>query len=122
MANVEEFVQNGKNFIYIDFSDMKSNDDFISFTAMVEPIIAKHPKNSVYTITNVEDIRFDSGSKEIVAKYLENNKPYVKFGAIIGLDGIKKVIIETVLRLSGRRNLHFAFSKDSAIEWLLKQD
>ena len=122
MERIEEFTQDGKSFMYIDFSNMKSNDDFLKMTAVVEPLIAKYPKNSLYTITNIENIRFDSESKGIIAKYLENNKPYVKYGAVIGLDGIKKVMVNITFKMSERRNMRFAFSRESAIEWLLQQE
>jgi len=122
MERLEEFTLDGKNFIYIDFSELKENEEFIKISKTVEPIIAKYPPMSLYTITNVENIRFDSGSKEIVANYMRNNKPYVKHGAVIGLDGIKKIMISSLFKLSGRGDLHFAFSKEQAVEWLLEQD
>ena len=78
MDRIEEFSMEGRNFIFIDFSEIKENEDFLKVTGKIEPIISKYPENSVYTITNVDNVRFDSGSKEIVAKYMKNNKPYVK--------------------------------------------
>jgi len=122
MERIEEFTLEGKNFMYIDFSNLKSNRDFMQTTKSIEPLMEKYPENSLYTITNIENVRFDTESKEIVAKYMEHNKPYVKYGAVIGLDGIKKVFASTVFKLSKRNNMSFAFSKDKAIEWLLKQD
>ena len=118
----DEFTIDGKSFIYIDLSGVKTNDDFNERIKLIEPAITKYPENSLYTITNVENIRFDSESKEIVAQYMKRNKPYVKFGAVIGLDGIKKIMINAIFALSGRRNMHFAFTKEKAIEWLLKKD
>ena len=122
MERIEEFTLNEKKFMYIDLSNIKSNDDFLKLTAIIEPLIAKYPKNTLYTITNIENTRFDSESKEIITKYLENNKPYVKYGAVIGLDGIKKVMVNITFKMSERRNMRFAFSRNSAIEWLLQQE
>ena len=118
----EEFTLEGKNFIYIDLSGVKSNNEFNERIKVIVPEIAKYPEKSLYTITNVENIRFDTKSKEIVAQYMMVNKPYVKFGAVIGIDGIKKIMINAIFALSGRSNMHFDFTKEQAIEWLLKQD
>ena len=122
MGRVDEFQIEGRNFVYIDLSEFKSNEDFLRESAAIELVIAKYPEKSVYTITNIENVRFDTNSKEVVANYMRNNKPYVKSGVVIGLDGIKKVLVNMVLKMSGRTNMHFAFSKEQAIEWLLKQD
>ena len=119
---IDEFSLEGKNFIYIDLSGIKTNDVFNERIKVIEPTISKYPENSLYTITNVESIRFDSESKEIVAQYMARNKPYVKYGAVIGLDGIKKIMINAIFALSGRKNMHFAFTKEKAIEWLLERE
>ena len=120
MERFEEFSQAGKNFIYINFSGLATNDEFLAVIDAVKNAISKYPEKSLYTITNIENIRFDSNSKAIVAKYLEENKPYVKYGVVIGLDGIKKMLIQTVMKLSGRKNLFFAFTKEKAIELLIQ--
>ena len=118
---IEEFEHDGKQFIYIDLSNLSGNQDFAEITEVIKPAISKYPKNSLYTITNIERVKIDTESKNFIGQYLEHNKPYVKYGAIIGLDGIKKIMVSTMLKLSRRSNLLFAFSKEQAVELLLKQ-
>jgi len=118
----EEFAVDGENFIYIDFSGIKSNEEFLEQARMIEPVVAKYPPNSLYTITNVQNTRIDSKSKEYVAKYMEHNKPYVKRGAVIGIDGIIKVLGNAIFSLSRRENLVFAYTKEQAIELLLGRE
>ena len=122
MERIEEFTIDGKNFMYIDLSHLMANDEFVKITEVIEPLISKYPLSSLYTITNIENIRFDSKSKDMIAKYMSNNKPYVKYGAVIGLDGIKKKMVNLVSFMSGRKNLCFAFTKEQAIEMLLKKE
>ena len=121
IGRVEEFTRDGRNFIYIDLSNLRTNEDFIKITGTIEPLIANYPGCSVYTITNIENVRFDTDSKKLFTRYMEHNKPYVKYGAVFGLDGIKKIMASTVFAQSGRKNMVFAFSKEQAIELLLKQ-
>jgi len=118
---ISEFTRDGKNFIYIDCSNLKKNEDFVKIVDIVQQIIVKYPEQSVYTITNVENIIFDTETKEIAGNCLKYNEPYVKCGAVIGLDGIKKIMVNAVFKFSGRRPLQFFYTKEKAIEWLLQQ-
>jgi len=119
---IEEFTHSGRNFIYFDLTDMKRNDEFDKLIEESRQYITKHPEQSLYAISNITNVRFDSKTKEMAAKWMEQNKPYIKYGVVIGLDGIKKIMVNSVLSMSNRKNVSFASSKESAIEWLLKQD
>ena len=121
IERIEQFTQDGRSFMYIDYSGIRTNEDFLEFIAFIEPQIAKYPEASLYMITNIEDIRFDSKSREIITKHLEHNKPYIKYSVIIGLDGIKKVMINNIFKMVKRENVYFAFSKEKAIEWLMER-
>ena len=118
---IEEFTIDGKNFMYVDVSNIKQNSGFVDVVERVKPLIRQYPEKSIYMILNIENIIFDTQTKEIAAEGLKHNRPYVKYGAIIGVDGIKKIMFNTVLKISGR-DMSIFFSKEQAIAWLLKQD
>ena len=113
---IEEFTHDGRQFLYFDLSHLKNNDEYMQLIEAAKPLVSKHARNSVYTITNVEGLRFDTETKKIVAKWIEHNKPYVIHGAVIGVDGIKKIIIASITAITGRKNLTFAANKEHAIE------
>jgi 3-deoxy-D-arabino-heptulosonate 7-phosphate (DAHP) synthase len=121
MEHVEEFTTDGKDIIYIDFSNAVSEKDFIAIIEQVKQVMSKHAEKSVCTITNMANVRFDSNIKEIFVKYAESNKPYVKYGVAIGMDGIKKKMIEGILKLGGRPSFHYCFTKEEAVKWLRQQ-
>ncbi|MDR1813063.1 MAG: hypothetical protein LBQ87_09585 [Candidatus Fibromonas sp.] len=118
---IEEFTQDEKKFIYLDLSELKSNDEFIAFTEAAKEAIAKYAEHSVLTITNIKDTWFDSETKRIIAEWMKFNKPYVKYGTVMGFDGIKRMIVNAIFKLSGRTNMSFVSDREQAIEWLLKQ-
>jgi len=122
MERIDEFVLEGKNFMYIDVSGSMANSELIKLVETVMQAIAKYPANSLYTIANIEDLKVDSEVKNILAEFVGHNKLYVKYGAVIGIDGIKKTMARAMFKVSGRTNMHFAFSKEQAIEWLLQQE
>jgi len=119
MGRIEEFSHSGRSFLYFDLSGFKTNDEFAQFIEESRAFVTKHAEHSLYTITNIEKVRFDSRTKEMVAEWMAYNKPYVKYGAVIGMDGIKKIMVNAIFALSGRKNMSFASSKENAIEWLL---
>jgi len=119
MRNFEEFVLEGRNFNCIDLSAVTNTDELTAFTEATKPLIAKYPENSLYIITSVAGIMFDTESKSILIEYMEHNNNYVKACAIIEMDGMTKVVAASVAKLAGRSNVHFAFTRDQAIVWLL---
>ena len=122
MERVEEFNLSEKKFICIDFSGCKNKNDFFGQIKFVEPIISKYPENSLHAIVNIEDVRFDSDLKDILVKFLEHNKPYINASVIIGIDGVKKMSTNIIAKLSGRNNLSFAYTREQAIEHILKRE
>ena len=121
MSRVEEFTRSGKKFVYIDFSNLKTNDEISQVINKAKPIISKNSPKSVYTISNFDGSRYDKETKELVATYTKANEPYVVAGAIIGMDGLKKIMASAIFSLSGRKNLTISSSKEEAIQFLLKQ-
>jgi hypothetical protein len=118
---IEEFTRDEKNFIYFDLSEFKTNDEYTAFTEAAKELIAKYAEHSVLTITNIRDVWFDTETKTIVAGWMKFNEPYVKCGTVIGFDGIKRMLVNSIFKLSGRKNMTFTSDKEQAIEWLLKQ-
>jgi len=119
---IEEFTRDGKNFIYFDLSETKANSEYIAFAEAAGECIKKYTENSVLTITNIKNVMFDSETKTIIAGWINYNKPYVKQGAVIGFDGIKRILINSILKSSGRKNIAFVPEKEQAIELLLKRE
>jgi hypothetical protein len=119
---IEEFAQNGKNFIYMDLSGFNTNEEYREFVEEAKEHVLKYARNSLYTITNIRDTSFDTETKRVIAKWMDYNRPYVKYGAVIGFDGIKRMMVNSIFKLSDRQNMAFVSSKEEAIEWLLKQE
>jgi hypothetical protein len=117
---IEEFAVNGKSFIYFDLSEFKTNDEYRQFIEAAKGYMPKYAEASLHTITNIRSVRFDTETKRIIAEWMAFNKPYVKYGAVIGFDGIKRIIVNAIFKLCGRTNMAFVSDKESAIEWLVK--
>lgn len=117
MERIEEFSQNGKNFIYFDLSKIQDNSEIEALIESAKEIASKYLHNSLYTITNLAELTFDTKTKEITSAWMAFNQPYVICGAVIGLDGVRKIMFRSVLKLSGRTNMKLFSSKQQAIDW-----
>ena len=122
ITRIEEFRIDDKIFVYINMSGITDDNEFYSSIENTKQIIAQYPKQSLYTIVNLENIKLDSTTKDSFMDYTNHNAPYVKHCAVIGVDGVQKLMVGTAMKQSGRAAPHFAYTKDDAIEWLLKQD
>jgi hypothetical protein len=119
---IEQFECEGKKFIYYDVSQFRNNTQFREFVECAKKIIQRHPRDhTLFSITNVKGIMYDSETKVIIAEWMDFNQPYIRQGAVIGQDGIKRLTINSILKMIGRNNIKFFRSRDEAIKWLVAQ-
>jgi hypothetical protein len=119
---IETFEHGGKRFIYYDLSYIRSNAEFIEFIELAENVISEFPKErAFFSVTNIEGVTYDSETKKIIAQWMDFNRPYIKYGAVIGLDGIKKIMVNSILKICGRSNMKFFHSREAAIDWITSQ-
>lgn len=118
LKRIEAFTINKRSFIYFDLSKIKSNNEFTEFTNMAKDFIQNYKPESVYSIANIEGILFDSQTKEILADWLDFNSKYVVYGSVINVDGIKKIMFNSVLNISNRKNIKYFNTRHQAVEWL----
>jgi hypothetical protein len=116
---IEEFEYEGKRFIYFDLGFFKNNGQFMEFIEYAKGVIRRYPQdNSLFSVTNVEGVLYDSETKSIVADWMDFNRPYIGQGAVIGLDGIKRIMVNSILKMSRRSNMKFFRARDEAVKWL----
>ena len=121
LIRTEEFIRHGKIFIYIDIPKLMSSGEAINIFEEIRQALEKYTENPIYAIVNIEYVMFDAKIIETAAKYMEYYKPYVKFCVLVGIDGIKKILVNSIVKRCGGNNIGFAFTKNQAIALLLQQ-
>ena len=116
MARVEFIKHNGKELLLLDFSNCKPGDVFLVIDE-AKKTIRSCPENSVLTLTNVTNMRFDDRVTEQLKAFTAHNKPYVRAAAVIGVEGIKKIILNAVMLFS-KRKFHVFDNIETAKNWL----
>ncbi len=89
--------------------------------AYVKGMISRMPKGSVLTLVDVTDVKYDAEFRELSGELVEHNKPYVWAGAVVGIDGWKKLLFWATEKLTGRKNLRLFDDAEQAKEWLVGQ-
>jgi hypothetical protein len=110
-----------KKILFIDFSDLKSFNEIKDVTIKAQEYIHSQPSSSVYTLTTVEGTHFNSEIREMFTVYMKGNKPFVKASAVIGVSGLKQIMYNTLMKLTGRDTRSFS-SLDQAKTWLVGQN
>ena len=105
--------------LHIDWSGATS-EEILTSIEDAKRIIASRPHNSVLTLTNVTGGRVDRKVTEKLKDYVAHNKPYVRAGAVVGLNDLKSVIFNFINRATGR-SLRAMDSVDEAKDWLAAQ-
>ncbi len=115
-----QFIQHkGKKILHLDLSGAKVTE-VIQLIREATPVIAAQPEKSIRTLTDVTNMKFDSGATEALKQFTRHNKPYVIAGAVVGVTGLKQIIYNAVLKFSGRNIVAFD-TLEQAKDWLATQ-
>lgn len=109
----------GVKILQIDFSGTTPSE-FIEVITHAEEIIGKESEKSLLTLTNVTDAGHDRRVSERVKVYFAHNKPFVRAGAVVGLNELKRIIFNFLNRATGRALKAFD-DMDDAKSWLVRQ-
>lgn len=118
MGRVNYINHKNKKILHIDFSNL-NKDEILEVIEEAKSMIVKEPLNSILTLSDFTNISFDKTATKNLEEYAEHNKPYVKAGALLGITGLKKIIYNAILKITGRKLEVFSDAKP-AKEWLIK--
>ncbi|MEO7455531.1 MAG: hypothetical protein ABIY52_04665 [Gemmatimonadaceae bacterium] len=113
-------LHDGVRICHLDFSHIPNEAEALVAIAEAKRVIAREPKASVYTITNVTGSRVTKTLRDALYDLTQHNKPYVRFGAVVGVTAIQRVILRAIIQLTGRK-LHAAETMADAVAAVVKE-
>lgn len=116
MKRVDFTKHNGQKILVLDFSNLLP-DDLKAVVVEAEELIHSQPPKSLLTITRVNGAHFDTGTVNTLKNFAKGNDPYVRKAAIVGLQGLQKLVLNAVSKFSNR-NFVVCHDMDEAQEWL----
>jgi hypothetical protein len=119
MERVQFIEHKGKSILHLDFSGCTAAE-VLTVIEQSKAVIATQHHGSLLTLTDVTNASFNNQVSESMKKFVQHNKPYVAAAAVVGVTGLKQIILNAVMRFS-RRHLHAFDSMDRAKDWLAGQ-
>ena len=114
-----EYDYNGRKIIFLDLHGVQP-EGIKSRVELAKTLIFASQPNSVLLLTDFRDMRYDRERTDYAKQVSIDIKPFVKKSALLGIEGLKKIIMQSLMVFSGRTNMKpFADVKD-ALEWLIK--
>ncbi|MHB8845733.1 MAG: hypothetical protein ACYC7L_13420 [Nitrospirota bacterium] len=112
-----QFIQHkGRKILQLNFSDCAS-PEVLQIIEQAKHTIKTQSHRSVHTLTDVTNTAFNSAVSDAMKEFVLHNKPYVVASAVVGVTGLKQIIFNAVMKLSGRKLTAFE-SLDAAKDWL----
>jgi hypothetical protein len=102
--DVSTIVVAGKKVIYVDCSNSGrgSGGDVAETLKKGSAMVAVNPEKSVYIITDVTKLQFNSQMAAAFREYALANTRYVKASVIVGLSGLQLVAFSTIKAVTKR--------------------
>jgi hypothetical protein len=117
MERVKKIYHKGKEIVYIDYSNIKNEDEMIDIHKAHLEFVYKDNKKYVYIADYTGSFTTPKYVKEIY-KSLNNNKNLIIKGAFLGITGGKGIILSTVISLFGLNFKTFS-DKNEALDYLV---
>lgn len=107
----------GKKIIEENYSNL-GPEDIIAVFNKAPKYIRAEPKGSVLNLVRVTDARYNSEVIDVMKKISKEDKPYIKKTAVLGIDGLKRILLKAISIFSGRGFQVFD-EEEAAKEWLV---
>lgn len=118
MAGAQWIIHKRGGILLIDFSnsDIKAINSTI---AQAKSLIAAEPPLSILCLVETTGSIFDIEISKAIQAFSEHNKPYMKMTALVGVEGLQKVIYNGVPVFTKRTNIVLKSSQPEALDWLV---
>jgi len=116
MKELHKVVHQGKTIFIIDLS-FANPAEAMAIMHDAEPKIAACPPKSVLMLTDVTKATYNQESAAELKRYAAANTPYVRGSAVVGSEGLHRVLLMAVQLLTRREIRAFA-DREAALNWL----
>lgn len=89
--------------VYIDFSGLRKEEEIYDAMENAQRFVRSHYSKSLYTLTNLSGMHFNTDVYSRFVEYAKGNTPYVKASAVVGMMGLMQIFYNSFLRLTGRK-------------------
>jgi len=120
MTKAEFMTYKGVRILDLDVRQEQEVQRSMDAFRAAQALAIKEAPKSVRLITDVTGAHYDSEGVGVMKAFSKAITPYVKASAAVGVTGIKQIILQSLIRLSGR-NIKLFDTREEALEWLVDQ-
>ena len=119
MERVRFIEYKNQRILKLDFSGCNT-EEILVVIKEATGVIRSQPEKSVLTLTKTDRAKFDADVIKAMKEFTKGNEPYVKAAAIVGIQGLQKIILDTVSFFS-KREFGVYEDVEEAKEYLLEK-
>ncbi|HPR32878.1 MAG TPA: hypothetical protein PLK12_12310 [Prolixibacteraceae bacterium] len=118
MRKPEHLFYKGFDITYLDYSNLKTQDEIFQLLDDGSDYIRSKPPKSVLSLINVENMFFNSAIRSHMTDCVKLNTPYIRKSAVFGLGGLITVLYNSFIAMTGRNMKSFK-TREEALEYLV---
>ena len=108
----------GKSILYIDYRGVVEHSDSISLLRTAVEI-EKNSNGNLLILQNFEKTFANDEYMAEVKKLGKDVKDKVSKNALVGITGVKKILLSTYIAISGEKSIKTFNTEEEAKEWLI---
>ena len=120
MPKVEFILHKGVRILTLDVRGSKEVEQNIEACRLAQALVMKEPLKSVRLLTDVTDAHYTSEGVSALKEFSKAITPYMKASAVVGFVGLKSIIFQSLIKLTGREIKLFN-TREDAKDWLSGQ-
>lgn len=124
MSDRVAFIPNpvsGRPTLLMDFSGFTAAADALPHIGAAREVVGTQPARSVYGVVDVTGSKFNTQVVEALKELASHNAPFMVASGIVGVAGLQRVILDSVIAITGRSNLKAFPTRGDALTWLAAQ-
>jgi hypothetical protein len=110
----------GKKILLLDYSGIREPSEALRAIKESRDEVRKHPPKSLRVLTDSTDSHYDTAVVQALKDLAAHDEPYVVASAVVGVVGLKKVVL-TAVNLFSKRKIMMFDTRGDALEWLVSQ-
>lgn len=110
----------GQRILIQDLTDSTSVEMNIKIFDRTQDIILSQPPKSVRLLSIFTNAHYSPEAVDRLKQFSKTVTPYMAASAAVGIAGIKKIIYNSLIRLTGR-NIMLFDTVEQALDWLAEQ-
>lgn len=116
MDRVQLLFHNSKQIVLLDLSHCQPTES-IAVIEQAKKVIARLPPKSGLVLTDVTEAVYTKDVANAIKDFVSHNTPYIKVSAVVGADGIRLVLLQSVIFIT-RREIKTFGARQKAMDWL----